>query len=100
QGHDKGWRVEIDDSKASLPEPSYQDGDANGEPVYRALSSLGDHVAELHPVAAAQLGRAKVFVKGVLDHPQLFAAYPQLSTINVVIERSDGFAFAENGEFR
>ncbi|MCF6783714.1 LPD23 domain-containing protein [Stutzerimonas stutzeri] len=100
QGHDKGWRFEIDDSKASLPEPSHQDGEANGEPVYRAMSSLGDHLAHLHPVAAAQLGKTEVFVKGVLDHPQLFAAYPQLSTINVVIERSDGFAFAENGEFR
>lgn len=99
-GNDQRWRFEIDDSKASLPDNWYQDGEANGHPVTRMDGYLGDHLAELHPVAAARLGRTTLSVTGILNHPQLFAAYPELSTINVVLERSDGFNFAESGEFR
>lgn len=99
-GHDQAWRFELNDSKASLPDHWYQDGEANGEPVMRMDGFLGDHVVDLHPVAAAALGKASTKVTGILNHPELFAAYPQLSTINVILERSEGYPFAENGVFR
>lgn len=100
QGHDQGWRFELDDSKAAIPDHWYQDGEVNGFPVKRMDGCLGDHVVDLHPVAAASLGKSSAKVTGILNHQELFAAYPQLSTINVVLEQSEGYSFAENGVFR
>lgn len=99
-GHDQRWRFEIDDSRAVISDHWYQDGDANGFPVKRIDGYLGDHLVDLHPVAAARLGKSSAQVTGCLNHPELFAAYPQLSTINVVLEQSEGYSFAENGVFR
>jgi hypothetical protein len=100
QGHDQGWRFELDDSRAVISDYWYQDGEANGFPVKRIDGYLGDHFVDLHPAAAISLGKSSAKVTGILNHPELFAAYPQLSTINVVLEQSEGYSFAENGVFR
>ncbi|WP_326430456.1 LPD23 domain-containing protein (plasmid) [Stutzerimonas frequens] len=99
-GHDQRWRFEIDDSAVTIPDNWYEYGQAEGQPVYKMHSFLGEHSVELHPAAAAQLGRTHAIATGLIDHPALFNAYPELRQIDVVLERSDGFPFTYNGEFR
>lgn len=99
-GHDQRWRFEIDDSAVTLPDDWYVHGQSEGKPVYKMHSFLGEHTVALHPVAAAQLGRTHATAAGLIDHPALFSAYPELGQIDVVLERSDGFPFTYNGEFR
>lgn len=99
-GHDQRWRFEIDDSAVTIPDDWYEYGQAEGQPVYKMHSFLGEHSVALHPAAAAQLGRTHAIATGLIDHPALFNAYPELRQIDVVLERSDGFPFTYNGEFR
>lgn len=99
-GHDQRWRFEIDDSAVTLPDDWYEHGQAEGQPVYKMHSFLGEHTVALHPVAAEKLGRTHATASGLIDHPALFNAYPDLRQIDVVLERSDGFPFTYNGEFR
>ncbi|RRV28908.1 hypothetical protein EGJ86_23540 [Pseudomonas sp. o96-267] len=100
RGHDGAWRFEISDDKVTLQDYQYEAGEIDGHPVTRMDGSLGDHAVELNPVAAAQLGYSTGIVTGLMNHPELFAAYPELAKLNVTIEQSEGYSFSENGVFR
>lgn len=64
RGHDKKWRFEISDADAQLKIEAFRDGALPG--VRRAGGVLSD----------------------VLNHPKLYAAYPDLASVQVALIRS------------
>lgn len=99
-GVDGLWRFEIDDSGARMGRGWIElDREVNGQSVRKLYGSLGDHVHQLNPYAAAATGRTEVAVAGALHHPALMAAYPALVDVQVELYESTGFAAAVDGYY-
>lgn len=89
-GYDDKWRFEIDDSQAQLLMPykewSRRTAEFFGEPKpYSEADGVGHY--------------PRFRLDDVLDHPALFAAYPQLRSVNVFYDLSLSPLSGERGYF-
>lgn len=102
-GVDGKWRFEIDDSQASLVDGwevvRGDAGEVDGAQVFKMIGNLGDELVQLHPIMAEKLGITESISHGILEHPALFRAYPELASISVELRKCDGYPFAARGYF-
>ena len=76
RGKDGEWRFEIDDSGSSIKNP---------------FPTKGQLWGDIH---ASQLGQGKnVTVGGLLEHPELYAEYPELASMGVSVKRGAGASY-------
>jgi hypothetical protein len=69
RGADGKWRFEISDDQARLA--------ANGDTAQAVLNNAR--------LSAFEDGRSEAVASDVLDHPQLFAAYPELASVPITV---------------
>jgi len=99
KGVDKKMRFEISDNNARLDDTAW---DAATEridehPLRKMNGYLGDYYVESLPHVAERLGYPGRLEKGLLIHPELFDAYPELSGVKVEIRESNGYPFKVRG---
>jgi GNAT superfamily N-acetyltransferase len=86
KGADGKWRFEIDDSGAKLHKPWPSKGQL-----------FGDILNDMRKRRFAETGSLSFTVGDVLDHPALFAAYPELANISLTDQKESGASYSPKG---
>lgn len=81
KGADAKWRFEIDDSGAKLKKPFPHNGAAFGDVFYSVFKNR------------LRNGMLGLRLGDILDHPSLFAAYPQLANLSVSTQPGTGASY-------
>jgi hypothetical protein len=81
KGADGKWRYEISDKDAKLKKPFPENGALWGD-IHTSVFKQ-----------RAQAGQIGITLGDMLDHPALFAAYPQLSELSISTKPGDGASF-------
>lgn len=81
KGADEKWRFEIDDSNAKLKKPFPHNGAAFGDVFYSVFKNR------------LRNGMLGLRLGDILDHPSLFAAYPQLANLSVSTQPGMGASY-------
>lgn len=99
RGADGRWRQEIDDSKSSLKDSAFQkntiiDDSRTGGEVNHTITLKGQSIPKLEGSSVQDLtnwfkarqeqdSKPKLHLPDVLDHPELYKAYPDLKAVRV-----------------
>ncbi len=99
---DGGMRFEISDNNAQLNDAGwYEDSRSDIDGDLRKMDGyLGDYRIKFPPRVAERLGYSERIENGLLTHPELFAAYPWLAGIKLVVLESNHFLYSERGHYQ